>query len=183
MRPLTRQSRHPGVLGQMLGIAIIAAWQMLSGPERHQTIWHVPNGSYLSLALVALIGALALLASALQADSWTGAAFEIFGSVLLVTVLGIDFWSIMTTTPYPDTDLVTGLVGGLVLGLIGRIVLIAKDAIIVVKDQRAPPVGDLDLLAAGRMDSATQLVVGSQAIGSHAAELKAVEAKHAKEIS
>jgi uncharacterized membrane protein YkvI len=162
----------------MLGMAIISMWQLLSGPERHQTLWHVPNGSYLALALVGLLGCLSSLAAALQADSWTAAAFELFGALLLAAVLGVDLWSIVTTTHYPDTDLVAGLVGGFLLGLIARIFLISKDAILVVKDQRAPPVGDLDLLAAGRVDSATALVVGSQSIGAHAAELKAVEAKH-----
>jgi hypothetical protein len=163
------------MVGQMLGVAAISAWQMLSGPERHLTVWHAPAGSYLGLALVTLLGCLSVLAAAVQADSWTAGAFELFGSVLLVTVLGIDLWSIITTTPYPDTDLVAGLVGGLLAGILCRIVLLSKDAILVVKDQRAPPVGDLDLMAASRVDSATALVVGSETLGVHAAELKNAE--------
>lgn len=181
MHPLTRQTRHPVVVGQMLGVGVISAWQILSGPERHLAVWHVPDGSYLALGLVALLGCLANLVAALQADSWTAGAFELTGSTMLSAVLGVDLWSVITTTHFPDTDIVTGLISGLLLGLFCRIALLIKDAISVVKDQRAPPVGDLDLLAATRVDSATEIVVGMQSIGAHAAELKAVEAKHAKD--
>lgn len=177
MRPLTRQSRHPVMIAQMLGVAIIAAWQILSGPERHVTLWHVPIGSYLPLALVALVGCLANLTAAMMSDSWTAGAFEIFGSVLVASVLGVDLWSVLTTTLYPDTDIVAGLLAGLLAGLVIRILSVSKDVILVVKDQRAPPIGDLDLMAADRVDSATALVLGSTAMGSHAAGLRAAEAK------
>jgi hypothetical protein len=144
------------------------------------TFWHVPTGSYLALALVALIGALANLAAAVSSDSWTAGGFELFGSTLLCTVLGIDVYSVITTTRYPDTDVVAGLLTGLAMGLLFRVCMIARDAFVVVKDQRAPPVGDLDLLVAGRMDSATAVAIGAESLGAHAAELKAAERKEAK---
>lgn len=92
-----------------------------------------------------------------------------------MAALGIDLYSIIATTPYPDTDIVTGLMAGLLIGVLCRIATITKDAVFVVKERRAPPVGDLDLMAVGRVDSATALVVGSESLGAHAAELRNAE--------
>jgi hypothetical protein len=180
MRPLTRQSRHAALLGQMVGLLIVSAWQILSGVERHETMWHTPTGSYLPLALSTLLGCMMMIAAALQADAWTAAAFEACGSIVLSVVLGIDLWSVVTTTPFPDTDIVAGLLGGLMVGLLFRIGILAKDIVLVVKDQRAPPVGDLDLLAVQKVDSATALVVGSET--AHAVEARSVEARAPVEV-
>lgn len=187
MRPLTRQVRHPTVIGQMVGIAAISCWQILSGsgsPDRYQTFWHVPGGSYLALALVTLVGCMAVVSATVQSDSWTAAAYELFGSIVLLAALGVDLWSILSTTPHPDTDLVTGMLAGLILGLLGRCVFIAKDVIIVVKGQRAPPVGDLDLLTAAKVDSSTALAIGSQVMEAQVHEAsRAVKAEVAEKAA
>lgn len=159
MRPLTRQSRHPVMVCQMLSILAIACWQLLGGLGRHETVWHIPPGAYMAVALVTLVGCIACLSAVVQSDSWTAAAYELAGCTILVTVLGIDLWFIVSTTPYPSTDLVTALTSGLLAGLAIRVIQISKDVILVVKEQRAPPVGDLDLLAAGKVDSAMALAL------------------------
>jgi hypothetical protein len=160
MRPLIRQSWHPVMACQMLTLAAISCWQLLGGLSRHETTWHVPSNVYMAMALVTLLGCVGCLSATVQSDSWTAAAYELTGCITLVTVLGIDLWFILTTNPYPGSDLVTGLTAGLWAGLVWRSISITKDAIMIVKEQRSPPVGDLDLLAVGQVDSATALAMG-----------------------
>lgn len=146
------------MVGQMVGIALVGSWQILAGPGRTETLWHLPTGSYLVLALTMLLGVLSCLTATITADSWTGAAYELFGEMLLMGPLVIYFVSVLSTARYPDTDIVTALLGGLIVGLAWRIVNISIDAVGVVRSHRAPPVGDLDLLTADRVDSVATLV-------------------------
>jgi len=173
MRPLTRQSCHPVMLGQMVMLALVSAWQLLGHAEHPSTFWHVPSGSYLPLALVVLLGCISCIVATIQSDSWTAASFELFGAVLLVVALGVDLAAVIDTGT-PKNDIVTGLLAGAVVGLAIRIVQVCQDVSLIVKARGAPPVGDLDLMAAGKVDSVTALVVGS-----HGAEIAVEEAEAA----
>ena len=159
MHPLTRQSRHSFVVGTMIAVAGLACWQILAGPNRTDTLWHLPTGSYLVLALVMLIGSFSLLSATVQSDSWTATAFELFGEIILLGPMGVYLASVVGTARYPDTDIVTALLVGAILGLTGRIYSIARDVAGVVRDHRSPPVGDLDLMTANHVDSVAAVIV------------------------
>lgn len=143
----------------MIGLVLLASWQILAGPERADTLWHLPTGSYLVLALVLLIGSMSCLSATVQSDSWTATAYEIFGELMVLGPLVVYFVSIVGTARYPDTDIVTMLLGGLILGLCGRILAIARDTYGVVREGLAPPVGDLDLQTAESVESVAAVVV------------------------
>lgn len=158
MHPLTRQSRHSFVVGTMISIALLSCWQILAGPNRTDTLWHLPSGSYLVLALVMLIGAFSVLSATVQSDSWTATAFELFGEIILLGPMGVYLVSVIGTARYPDTDVVTALLIAVILGLVGRIYSVAKDVTEVVRAHRSPPVGDLDLMTANHVDSVAAVI-------------------------
>jgi hypothetical protein len=158
MHPLTRQSRHSMMVGSMLMIVIISIWQILAGEGRHETLWHLPHNTYVLLALVNVIGGIACLSATVQSDSWTASAFELAGEIILIGPLSVYLWSVITTAQFPDTDIVTALLAGFLAGLMGRVFLILKDVAAVVRDGQAPPVGDLDLLTADKVNSVADLV-------------------------
>jgi hypothetical protein len=158
VHPLTRQSRHPVMLGLMVMIVIISVWQILSGPGRHETLWSLPHGTYILLALVNVLGCISAISATIQSDAWTAAAFELCGALILCGPLSIYLWAVITTAQFPDTDIVTALLAGALIGLMGRAYLIIRDVIGVVSDGQAPPVGDLDLLTADKVNSVADLV-------------------------
>lgn len=166
MKPLPRQSRHPVVVGTMSCVAALSAWQIVSGPTHFETAWHLPGGSYEVLSLFLLIGALSCLSATVQSDSWTAAAFELLGSIMLLGPLVIYYWAVASTAMYPDTDIVSALLAGLIIGLTVRILTIFREAVSIMRERRAPPVGDLDLLTADHVDGVASLVAEQQIIGS-----------------
>lgn len=175
MHPLTRQSRHALMVGQMSTLALLAAWQILAGPQRTDTLWHLPQGSYLILALMMLIGTFSCLSATVQSDSWTATAFELFGEVILLGPLWVYFVSVIGTARYPDTDIVTPVLAGLLIGLIGRIISISRDVTGVVKEHLAPPVGDLDLMTADHVDSVAAVIADQHGTSSLKQEFDALE--------
>lgn len=161
MHPLTRQSRHPMVVALLVCIMIVGVWQILTGEERHETLWHLPTGTYVFLALVNVVGCMAYVSATVQADAWTATAFELAGAIILCGPLSVYLWSVITTVQYPDTDVVTALLGGTLIGLLLRIWLIMRDVITVVREGLAPPVGDLDLLTADKVNAVADLVTAA----------------------
>lgn len=161
MKPLTRQSRHPLMVSQCIALAAISGWQVVAGPARHESLWHVPEGTYLQLALATLVGAVACMVAMVVLDAWTAAAFEMFGSLLLSCTAFVYLVSTWNNSTYPDTDIVTALLAGLLSGLVLRIVSLGRDVWAVSKDRKAPPVGDLDLLVSDEVDSVAALVVAT----------------------
>lgn len=165
MHPLTRQSRHPLMVSLMVAITVICVWMILAGPGRHETLWHLPQGTYILLALVSVTGCISCLSATVQSDSWTATAFELCGEIILCAPLSVYLWAVITTAQFPDTDIVTALLAGTLVGLLVRAGIIVKDVYGVVRDGQAPPVGDLDLLTADKVNSVVDIVAATHGGG------------------